>query len=696
MAKRVSLDVVRKVVRGGTSKKRAGVQKNGLRRAPSYLVRRLSTYFFQIRPPASLDPADGPCPPIRVRLGVLPRWEAQRRAAWLGTMAQASFGQWRRHMQGGGEGVIPSSDVGFPKGNGPEEFLANMMTFLKDSAAKLEKSAPPNFSPDDLRIMAAIQEAVVIEQEVAKGAQGHPIVVSRADFLRQDIWNRWSAGQGHTANGSPLADAIGKLADVADRQLALMAQNDDQTSALKQSPPIQRPAPHGPAIEPLPSPSAPQPAAQTSTALLFSQIEEEYIKLRQDAGAADGTISTIRTRTNVFKTLVGDRPIDCYMPVDLQNYVNTIQYLPLELTRQGENTQTLLALGLHEAIKQNKERRCWEPIGIKTMQDGYVQIVRAIVSNAVGLHRLNDPFQGLKIRWPANAKPSVKREAMGYEKLNDVFKLGLDSGYLDDAMLGPLALLSTRRIGILPWIRGCDFDEKHGVGIVRVNGIVFDKSKNVYFRVPYKTSDTLRFFVLHDMFRKIGFVDWAKAQGDAFLFRLLQQCSDPSDAASKRINNLMKRGGAKGMNIEVGHSLRHGGKDLLIEEDIDSEATRLQMGHQPNDVHSGYGGRAELRRKQCQELARFDLPKEVDWSMFEGLDSRQWLQDCGNLGAPRKQPGDVTQIGCEAIWGGEIPCVSAGCRRGIKNCLMLERRFPSCIRGFDSLRPVQESPAGQR
>lgn len=54
--------------------------------------------------------------------------------------------------------------------------------------------------------------------------------------------------------------------------------------------------------------------------------------------------------------------------------------------------------------------------------------------------------------------------------------------------------------------------------------------------VPYKTGDSLRFFVLHDMFRRCGFVDWAKAQGEGFVFRMLQNCEDPADAASKRIN----------------------------------------------------------------------------------------------------------------------------------------------------------------
>jgi hypothetical protein len=123
--------------------------------------------------------------------------------------------------------------------------------------------------------------------------------------------------------------------------------------------------------------------------------------------------------------------------------------------KQGSLRKTaLLAMGIHAAIAKNKKEHCYEPIALKTMQDGYVQIVRAIIHTATGLHRLRDPFQGFRVRWPDNAKPSVKRESIDYETLDRVFRLGVDSGYFDDAVLGPLCLLSTRRIGILPWIRG--------------------------------------------------------------------------------------------------------------------------------------------------------------------------------------------------------------------------------------------------
>jgi integrase len=532
----------------------------------------------------------------------------------------------------------PQGSIGFPRGSTPDEGFANMMAYLKDAAAKLDRPPPlPSFESANLRNIATFREAVVIEQEVRKGAAGNPTVVARADLLRQDVWDRWRAGQGLGPINVPLGEAIGKLADVADRQLQLMESGGHLVSQRAITP---RAADRSTALEvrtiPLPAALATAPDTSTSGAPLFSALEDEYVAVREGAGASTGTISTIRTRVQVFKDLMGDRPLDCYVPMDLQQYVNELQYLPLEYNREGEDHEMLRAMGARAAVDINKRDRSWKTLAITTMQDGYIQVVKAVISTATGLHRLRDPFAGYKIRWPDDAKPSVKREALDHAKLNKVFKLGVASGYLDDAMMGPLCLLSTRRIGILPYIRGCDINVKHGVDIIRVNGIVYDEARKIYKVVPYKTGDSLRFFVLHDMFRRCGFVDWAKAQGEGFIFRMLQNCKDPADTASKRMNRLMKQGGAAGMNIEVAHSLRHGGKDVLIDEEVGSDTARLQMGHHPSDDHSGYGARVELSRKQCHELAHFELPNEIDWSMFDGLDFDAMAKQPRKMGRPKR------------------------------------------------------------
>ena len=109
--------------------------------------------------------------------------------------------------------------------------------------------------------------------------------------------------------------------------------------------------------------------------------------------------------------------------MDLQQYVNELQYLPLEYNREGGDHEMLRAMGARTAVDVNKRDRSWKTLGIKTMQDGYVQVVKAVISTATGLHRLRDPFTGYKIRWPDDAKPSVKRETLDHAKLNGVFKL---------------------------------------------------------------------------------------------------------------------------------------------------------------------------------------------------------------------------------------------------------------------------------
>jgi hypothetical protein len=62
------------------------------------------------------------------------------------------------------------------------------------------------------------------------------------------------------------------------------------------------------------------------------------------------------------------------------------------------------------------------------------------------------------------------------------------------------------------------------------------------------------------------------------------------------------------------------------------------MGHQPSDDHAGYGARVELNRKQCQELAHFELPTEIKWSMFDGLDFDAMAKCPRKMGRPKRTP----------------------------------------------------------
>jgi hypothetical protein len=56
-------------------------------------------------------------------------------------------------------------------------------------------------------------------------------------------------------------------------------------------------------------------------------------------------------------------------------------------------------------------------------------------------------------------------------------------------------------------------------------------------------------------------------------------------------------------------------------------------------AESGYGERSALRRKQCRELAHFELPKEIDWPMFEELDFEAMASKPRNVGRPKRRGG---------------------------------------------------------
>ena len=99
MAKRAVRDVVHNVVHHEAGRKpvAAAVRVANIERAraPTYLVCRRGVYFFQIRVPDGLVPCRVGMSPVRVRLGRLARRQAQRQAARLGLMAQATFERWR-------------------------------------------------------------------------------------------------------------------------------------------------------------------------------------------------------------------------------------------------------------------------------------------------------------------------------------------------------------------------------------------------------------------------------------------------------------------------------------------------------------------------------------------------------------------------------------------------------------------------
>lgn len=197
-----------------------------------------------------------------------------------------------------------------------------------------------------------------------------------------------------------------------------------------------------------------------------------------------------------------------------------------------------------------------------------------------------------------------------------MFRDGVASGRLDEAILPLLATLTGPRPGLLLYLRGCDLREKYGVMVAQTDGIVIQGG--VWRRVPVKTAESMSFFVLHNFLSEIGFVDWAKAQ-DGYLFAEAHRHRDPSKLMSKVLNRALRRAGAAGGHIETFHSMRGDAIDDMREEAVDARARRLQAGHELGDEHDRYGHRA-LSAAACGRLATRPLDPAIDWSVFRGLD----------------------------------------------------------------------------
>jgi hypothetical protein len=357
------------------------------------------------------------------------------------------------------------------------------------------------------------------------------------------------------------------------------------------------------------------PAGATNGLPLFSEISQGYIDMRNERDRDSADIPMLILRRQVFLDLIGDRTPDQYYPSDLQTFVNRMQYWPANVTKRSdmEGKSTL------EILESNKNFRL-QPMAQNTLRGGYIANVRTMMRHRIQDLKYQDPFAGAKISMPKAYKPPKPREGVSLSVTNRVFDAGVKSGRLDEAILPLMAKLTGRRLGLLAYLQGEDIREKHGVWIAQTNGIVEVKDETTgvtsWQRVPIKTTESMTFYVLHNYMDEIGLVTWMRAQS-GFIFKELHEHPNPSKYASKTMQNVMKRNGAKGG--EVFHSLRGDAIDEMRDAEVEGRARRLQSGHELGDVHDKYGFRA-LTAKQCQYLANLPLQQGIEWEIFRGLD----------------------------------------------------------------------------
>ncbi len=546
---------------------------------------------------AGADPAGRPAV-IRTTVGQRPRREAERTAERLATLCRAVFdlaeaGKDARAMNG-------ESQLAGPEGDLVAQVVAACQAALGSALANPSEALSLAHGLD-----TALTTLKLVGSEVGKGERGTSAIVANADALTRNA----------------LGDVLRLARDPSKAMSALHA-----VARVAPEPQTTPPRPQATTVEGA-APVRP-PASVRAGLPTFGEVSEDYIRMRTKAdGENHADIKYLRLRRRTFLDVIGDRPVDQYYPSDLQDYVSNMQRWPANVTKRGNRGEQTT----QEILKSNEDLS-QKPLTRKTLQDGYVANSRTMIRYGMAKHRYRDPFGDVRIRWPTNLAPSTPREGIGPDVLNEVFRSGVASGVLDEAILPLFSVLTSRRLALLLYLRRSDIREKHGCIIAQTSGIVLEGGR--WRRVPVKTHESMTFFVLNDFLSEIGLVDWMRKR-DGWIFEEPHLHPDPSKLVSKSMNRLLRRCGAAGGNAEVFHCLRGDAITSMRENHVENRATRLQAGHELSTVHDLYGFKA-LSAEECRRIARLPLSTEIDWSVFRGLDFDALAAGRRSRGRPRR------------------------------------------------------------
>jgi integrase len=365
----------------------------------------------------------------------------------------------------------------------------------------------------------------------------------------------------------------------------------------------------------------------------FSIVVADYLTLR--AMVTPGNMKDVQSassRISVFLDLIGDHPVDRYEPADLQAFILLMADWPARPSLRNR--------GSAREVIDEARRLGHRPLAEKSVKDGYVAAVRAAMRSGMTSHSYRDPFHDVSLRYPSSLAPSRQTASLNARQLTTLFRIGTETGHMDAAMLPLLAHLTGRRLSALIYLRGIDIIEKFdNVWVVQPTSIVEIEGRAR--RVPLKTKASLSFFVLHELFHRIGFIDWAISRGDRFLFPDLMRLADPSKSASQYMQRLFKKAGIVPGCGEVFHSLRADCIDTLRDHDISMRDCKLQVGHSiGTDEHGRYGVKA-LRGVSALTLASLPMRPDVDYSVFETLDFFQLADNHRRKGVRNVMPREV-------------------------------------------------------
>lgn len=615
------------------------------RRAPPpgrYLVRSGSSYLFQIRVPQVLA-ARGLPALLRVSLGPVNHAHARFLADILAAKARLQFDEMALCSMTKDKITASGSDTSVPGSEGSEleaadtsEEASHALAELKGifqgitSTLKMVERARTDQQGSNPS-QEALGTLIEINQQLAARDRGAPhvsAVTNHAALLR---------GQVHADLRQNLG--LHKAVDGASPSVQASQTNVLAPSAVTVSAPAHPLDPTRPDIETFEEveeeiedagPADPSEdwllveqedrrsiKRRASTKPYFSVAARDYLQARVAAKSKENKdVKTANKRIKLFIELIGDHRIDTYTPRDLQSYINLLKYWPRLINDRPK------AMSAHEIIAMNRDLHL-QPMALKTLSDGYVAVVKSVFGHVCATHDVINPFFGYRLHYPDTARPPRPAEPLSRSRVSEIFRVGVRSGYMDKAILPLLGHLTGRRLGLLTFLRGSDIREKYeGVWVADTSGVLCDDGH--WRAIGYKTEESMRFYVLHDLLREIGFIAWSQSIGDAPIFSELVRLVDPANSASSYMQRLFQDAGVQPGKREVFHSLRSNKiAEMQDNRELDSKTARLQAGHAlGSDEHVLYGWK-HLSEPRARQLAHMPLDQDIDYSPFKRLDFKR-------------------------------------------------------------------------
>lgn len=584
-----------------------------------YLTQTSSSYMFQIRLPSKLDPQR---PLIRISLRTRrlaeARWLTDTLAVKARLLFNAAISQaWRSGMNPPARPEAEPMDVGIEAG---APIAADIKNRLKDDLALIAAGQPLPARDTGEKPLPLLQPDLEERIKLAAQLAVEAFLMEAAERVRQKA-------KGKLAEVCP-PDLRGKLCQSGAATPVPPYNSAERLPGKKRGAAFKRggyllspPDPDGLLGDTVPAYLQDRRAVLRKRSKLprFSIIAADYLKLR--AMVTPGNMKDVQSassRISVFLDLIGDHPVDRYEPADLQAFILLMADWPARaILRKGGSARQVL---------DEARRLGHQPLAEKSVKDGYVAAVRAAMRSGMTSHSYRDPFQDVSLRYPSSLAPSRQTASLNARQLTTLFRIGVGTGHMDAAMLPLLAHLTGRRLSALIYLRGIDIIEKFdNVWVAQPTSIVEIEGRAR--RVPLKTKASLSFFVLHEFFHRIGFIDWALSCGNRFLFPDLMRLADPSKSASQYMQRLFKKAGIAPGCGEVFHSLRAQYIDDLRDHEVSQRAGRIQVGHSVGaDVNAHYGLKS-LNEASAVALARLPMRSDVDYSMFEALDFRRMVRN---------------------------------------------------------------------